>query len=37
MYTADSDNHDKMYRQDIEDGYYKDLSDYFSERYDASI
>jgi len=37
MYTADPDNHDKMYRQDIEDGYYKDLSDYFSERYDSKI
>lgn len=29
MYTADPDNHNKLYQQDIEEGYYEGLSDYF--------
>lgn len=37
MYTADPDNHNKLYRQDIEEGYYEGLSDYFFERYESKI
>lgn len=37
MYTADPDNHNKLYRQDIEEGYYEELSDYFFERYESKI
>ncbi len=37
MYTADPDNHNKLYRQDIEEGYYEGLSDYFFECYEPKI
>ena len=37
MYIADPDNHSKFYRQDIEDGYYEGLSDYFFDRYESKI
>ena len=37
MYIADPDNHNKLYLQDIEEGYYEGLSDYFFERYESKI
>ena len=37
MYIADPDNHNKLSRQDIEEGYYEGLSDYFFERYESKI